>query len=65
MHYLFDFTSKPSLVILTTTSDAVIDVRYNESGSNDTIIKFTKPPSYTFASVFNKVSKVVCTLIKI
>jgi len=53
VHYLFDFTQKPSLVIVTTANNANILVKYNETQSNVTI-KFTKAPFYTFASVFNK-----------
>jgi hypothetical protein len=64
VHYLFDFTQKPSLVIVTTANNANILVKYNETQSNVTI-KFTKAPFYTFASVFNKVSKEVFILIKI
>lgn len=55
VHYLFDFTKKPSLVVVTTANDTNILVRYNETELNDTI-KFTNAPFYTFASVFNKVS---------
>lgn len=53
VHFLFDFNHKPSLVILTTAKDSIINVNY----TNDDTIEFTKPPHYTFASVFNKVSK--------
>lgn len=55
VHFLFDFSSKPSLVILTTDRDSFINVSYT-SGSEDNTIQFTKPPKYTYASVFNNVS---------
>lgn len=59
VHFVFDFSSnrKPSLVLLTTTKDAVIKIKYNETDVENTI-KFSKTPIYTFASVFNKVSNI-------
>lgn len=57
LHFLFDFTSKPSLVILTSTKDSIIKVNYTEPESRQKTIQFTKTPLYAFASVFNNVSK--------
>lgn len=54
VHFVFDFTFKPSLVVLKTCVDSVIQVNY--TGEQYNTIKFTKTPSYTFASVFNHVS---------
>lgn len=54
VHFVFDFTYKPSLVVLKTSIDSVIQVNYTEQYNT---INFTKTPSYTFASVFNYVSK--------
>lgn len=54
VHFVFDFFLKPSLVVLKTNKDATIKVNYQ----NNTI-KFTKTPLYTFASVFNNVSKLI------
>lgn len=58
VHFLFGFTQKPSLIIVTTSKDAVIDVNYTKMRGNiEDSVKFTKPPLYTFATVFHKVSK--------
>ncbi|VVC30343.1 Lysosomal transcription factor, NCU-G1 [Cinara cedri] len=50
VHFLFDFTEKPSLVILTSAKDSVIKVNYTATIET---LKFTKTPLYTFATVFN------------
>lgn len=57
VHFIFDFSSnrKPSLVLLRTAKDAVINISYNDTDVMNTI-KFSKTPLYTFASVFNKAS---------
>lgn len=55
VHYLFDYTKKPSLVVLMTPKDSVIQVNYSSNLENT--IKFTTPLKYTFASIFNNVSK--------
>lgn len=53
-HFLFDFTAKPSLVIVMTAKHSVIQVNYTVEHKNS--IRFTSSPLYTFASVFNNVS---------
>lgn len=53
VHFVLDATFKPSLVIIVTNRDAVIQVNYTEDRENN--IKFTESPHYTFASVFNNV----------
>lgn len=55
VHFVFDVTLKPSLVVVKTNRDGFIQVNY--SGEVDNTIKFTEPPLYMFASVFNYVSK--------
>jgi len=52
VHFVFDFTRKPSLVVLTTARDAMLQVNYKLE-EEDYSINFTKTPKYTFASVFN------------
>jgi len=56
VHFVFDFTMKPSLVVLITAKDAMLQVNY-KLDEEDYSINFTKTPKYTFASVFNNVSK--------
>ncbi|CAH1724042.1 glycosylated lysosomal membrane protein B-like [Aphis gossypii] len=51
VHFVLDATFKPSLVIVVTNRDAVIQVNYTADRENN--IKFTESPHYTFASVFN------------
>lgn len=58
VHFLFDFTHKPSLVVVTTVKDSVIQVNY--TNEQKTPITFTSAPLYTFGSVFNNVSICVC-----
>lgn len=55
IHYLFDYTQKPSLVVLMTAKDSIIQVNYSDNLENT--IKFTTSLKYTFASIFNNVSK--------
>lgn len=51
VHFLFDFTHKPSLVVVKTVKDSVIQVNY--ANEQKTPITFTSAPLYTFGSVFN------------
>lgn len=54
VHFMLDAILKPSLVVVITNKDAIIQVNYTAERAND--IKFTEPPKYMFASVFNNVS---------
>lgn len=54
VHFMLDAMLKPSLVVVITNKDAIIQVNYTAERAND--IKFTEPPKYMFASVFNNVS---------
>lgn len=51
IHFVLDATLKPSLVVIITNRDAVIQVNYTSETENS--INFTETPLYTFASVFN------------
>jgi len=55
VHFVLDATLKPSLVIIVTNKNAVIQVNYTSERENS--INFTETPLYTFASVFNNVSQ--------
>jgi len=54
VHFVLDATLKPTLVVLITNKDAVIQVNYTTDPGNS--INFTDPPMYSFATVFNNVS---------
>jgi len=54
IHFLIDVTRTPSLAIVKTSKDAVIQANYT-GFLYDSKIEFTKLPLYTFSTVFNKV----------
>jgi len=54
IHFLIDITRIPSLAIIKTSKDAVIQANYT-GFLYDSKIEFTKPPLSTYSTVFNKV----------
>lgn len=58
VHYLFDFTMKPSLVVVTSVKDSVVAIDYEKLKTKgpDNTISFSNVPIYVFGTVLNYVS---------
>lgn len=54
VHFLLDISRTPSLAIIKTSKDAVIQANYT-GFLMDSKIEFTESPLYIFSTVFNKV----------
>lgn len=56
LHYLFDFSGKPSVLIAKSDKNSTLNVDWEKfiDGSTQPTIKFEPNPSYVFASVIDK-----------
>lgn len=57
LHYLWDFTQKPSILVAATPLKSDLSISWDKfKEENNTSIKFSQDPVYSFGIVLNKVS---------
>lgn len=57
IHYLWDFTYKPTMLMAVTDPSAVLSINWTKYLSDDPVksIKFSQKPSYTYGFTVEKV----------
>lgn len=56
IHYVWDFTGKPTILVALTDKKATLDIDWNDFfGGKPESVRFSKPPVYTFMTIINRI----------
>lgn len=56
IHYVWDFTGKPSILVALTGKNATLDIQWDDFFAlQPRSIRFSEPPQYTFMTIINRI----------